>query len=142
MFAPILIVEDDAALARVIDRNLSSRGYRVLWVETSSASVHALEAGCPLLVLLDIDLPDGSGWDVLRAMRGQGCLDTPVIVMSGLFPNRRLLKELGCTGVLEKPFPIETLIRLVGERAECPSTAAFHGGQTGGIRARDGGGEI
>jgi DNA-binding response OmpR family regulator len=75
--------------------------------------VTALEEGCPSLVLLDVDLPDGSGWEVLRALRRQGCQDTRSIVITGLRPNGHLVRELECAAVLEKPFPIETLVRLV-----------------------------
>jgi DNA-binding response OmpR family regulator len=63
--------------------------------------------------LLDIDLPDGSGWEVLRGLRTAGHSDVPVIVMSALRPNPRLCKDLRPTGVLEKPFPMEALLRQV-----------------------------
>src|SRR5579884_2055525 len=109
----ILIVEDDTALAGAIARNLAADGYTA----RSAGSVHeastSLHGGCPLLVVLDIDLPDGSGWDVLRSLRATGCSGTRVIVVSALRPNPRLATELGCFAVLEKPFPMESLLRLI-----------------------------
>ena len=113
MTRSILVVEDDATLVRSIVRNLSVRARRSRSAETVSAALHALEEECPILVLLDIDLPDGSGWEVLRALRAGTCRDAPVIVMSALRPNIRLVGELQCAGVLEKPFPMESLLRLV-----------------------------
>lgn len=109
----ILVVEDDPALVHAIDRNLSVRGYATESVTTVAAATAALERDCPALLLLDIDLPDGSGWDVLRALRTADCAATPVIVVSALRPNPRLVKELQCVAVLEKPFPMESLLRLV-----------------------------
>jgi DNA-binding response OmpR family regulator len=66
-------------------------------------------------VLLDIDLPDGSGWEVLRALRAGGHQDVGVVVMSALPPNPRLIEEFGCVAGLEKPFPMDTLLRLVSQ---------------------------
>lgn len=114
----ILLVEDDPALVHAISRNLSVRGYETENATTVAEALPALNSRCPALVLLDIDLPDGSGWDVLRALRSTGCNDTPVIVISALRPNPRLAKELQCVAVLEKPFPMQSLMRLAIESLE------------------------
>jgi DNA-binding response OmpR family regulator len=67
----------------------------------------------PDLLLLDIDLPDGSGWEVARELRARSRALVPIVVVSALHPNERLVHELGCMGFLEKPFPMEALIRKV-----------------------------
>jgi DNA-binding response OmpR family regulator len=109
----VLIVEDDPALVHAIIRNLSVRGYATESAMTVADAVAAVDSSCPAVLLLDIDLPDGSGWEVVRALRANGCGDTPVIVISALRPNARLAKELRCAAVLEKPFPMDSLLRLV-----------------------------
>jgi DNA-binding response OmpR family regulator len=109
----VLIVEDDPALVHAIDRNLSVRGYVTQSVTGIGQALAALEEGPPDLMLLDIDLPDGSGWEVLRALRAAGPSRTQVIVISALRPNERLAKELRCVAVLEKPFPMDSLLRLI-----------------------------
>jgi DNA-binding response OmpR family regulator len=109
----VLIVEDDPVLVHAISRNLSVRGYVTESAMTVADALSILNKPCPALLLLDIDLPDGSGWEVLRALRAAGCGDTRVIVMSALRPNPRLAGELRCMAVLEKPFPMESLLRLV-----------------------------
>jgi two-component system KDP operon response regulator KdpE len=111
----ILVVEDDTTLVRSIVRNLTARGYAVRSAETVATAVQALDVECPDLVLLDIDLPDGSGWDVLRSLRAGTCADAAVIVISALRPNARLAGEFRCVAVLEKPFPMESLLRLITE---------------------------
>ena len=113
MAVSILVVEDDATLARSLIRNLVARGYAARGATTVAAAAAALGECLPALVLLDIDLPDGSGWEVLRELRAARRAHVAVIVMSALRPNMRLVDELGCAGVLEKPFPIASLLRLV-----------------------------
>lgn len=111
----VLVVEDDPTLARSIARNLDARGYATRCALTVAGAAAAIREGCPEVVLLDIDLPDGSGWEVLRGLRAGDYADAAVIVMSALQPNRRLCAELGTMAVLEKPFPMESLLRLVAQ---------------------------
>jgi DNA-binding response OmpR family regulator len=115
MAGPILIVEDDQTLMRSIARNLEARAYVTLQAPSIADADRAMAQVVPALVLLDIDLPDGSGWEVLRTLRATGHADVPAIIMSALRPNHRLAEELGAMGILEKPFPIESLVRLVAE---------------------------
>jgi CheY-like chemotaxis protein len=123
---PVLVVEDDPTLARAIARNLSARGYAVRSATTVADATAAIAEADPALVLLDIDLPDGSGWEVLRGLRAAGHSDVPVIVMSALRPNPRLCDELDAARVLEKPFPMEALLRQVATllgRSATPAVA-------------------
>lgn len=66
-----------------------------------------------MLLLLDIALPDGCGWDVLRELRTRGREDVPVIVMSVLGLDARVVADQRCAAMLQKPFPMESLLRLV-----------------------------
>lgn len=116
--ATVLIVEDDPVLVRVITRNLVARGYATDSAPTVARAIEVVHRDLPALLLLDIDLPDGVGWDALRTTDGVG---VPVIVMSALRPNPRLCAELRVAGVLEKPFTMELLVRLV---ATCSGRSA------------------
>lgn len=113
--ATVLVVEDDPALLHAISRNLAVRGHDTECADTVAGALAALTHNRPDLLVLDIDLPDGSGWDVLRALRAGGGADVPAVVVSALRPNPRLAADLACVAVLEKPFPMESLLRLVGE---------------------------
>lgn len=118
--AQVLIVEDDATLAHALARNLAARGYASQSAASVAAATALLREHPPALMLLDIDLPDGSGWEVLRSLRAGGHLTVPVIVMSALRPNARLITELGCVGTLEKPFPMDSLLRLIADYIGSP----------------------
>lgn len=136
----VLVVEDDPTLAWAIERNLTARGYAVRSAATVEAALRALGDGVPRLALLDIDLPDGSGWDIARHLR-QAKTASPevlpeawpkVLVMSALRPNQRLVQDLAVAGMLEKPFPMESLLRLVasclgGSTDASPAEAGLEG---------------
>ena len=68
-YGTILVVEDEATLRQVITRNLEARGHAVRGAETATEALRHLSDRTPDLMLLDINLPDRSGWDVLRELR-------------------------------------------------------------------------
>jgi DNA-binding response OmpR family regulator len=121
----ILVVEDDPTLVRAITRNLTVRGYAARSATSVAAALAALQEERPDLILVDIDLPDGSGWEVLRALNEGNNAQVPAIVMSALRPNPRLCAELKTVGELEKPFPMESLLRLVAQSTGRPKEPIF-----------------
>src|SRR5689334_526112 len=68
----VLVVEDDPRLRLVLARNLASRGCRVREAASAEEALLALRADPPDLMLLDINLPDRTGWDVLRELTAAG----------------------------------------------------------------------
>jgi DNA-binding response OmpR family regulator len=108
----ILIVEDEATLRRVLSRNLVSRGYLVREAGTAAEALGAVLAECPDLLLLDINLPDRSGWDVLREIQARG-LAVPTVVVSAVRASPSRLAEFRPLAYLHKPFPLDALLRLV-----------------------------
>jgi DNA-binding response OmpR family regulator len=126
--ARILIVEDELALRRVITLNLVRRGHTVVEAD----SVFTANEACAVssepfdLILLDINLPDQTGWDVLRYLEEcgrsvpQGGIAgkpdrslPPIIVMTAVPPKQSRLDEFQPAAVLLKPFPIAALLRLI-----------------------------
>lgn len=109
-----LLVDDEASLRQALARSLGARGHRVDQASTAEDAVAALtEADTPYdLLLLDINLPDASGWDVLRAMRQSGTA-IPTVVFSAIPPSVQRVREFRPLGVLTKPFPIDALLRFV-----------------------------
>jgi len=108
----VLLVEDEATFRRVIARNLSGRGLLVREVGTADEAVAVSTAHRPDLMLLDINLPDHSGWDVMRELRQLG-IDVPTIVVSAVRVSQSRLEEFHPMAYLPKPFPLEALLRLV-----------------------------
>ena len=127
----VLIVEDDDLLRRILTRNLVLRGYTVAEAASVVEADDALEASpTPFdLILLDINLPDQTGWDVLRHLEtrrgastisGQRQPKPAVIIMSAVRPPQCRLDQFQPAAALLKPFPIGTLLRLT-ERVLTPS---------------------
>lgn len=110
----VLLVEDEVHVRRALARSLQAWGHDVTEADTAELAQAAIVAIDFDLMVLDINLPDATGWDVLRN-RGAG--DTPVIVISAIPPSVVRLHEFHPFGVLHKPFPIESLHRLVDKVA-------------------------
>jgi len=114
----VLVVEDDNVLARIIERNLSARGVRVLRAASVGEALAAIAVARPDAMLLDIDLPDRTGWDLLRSLQTRD-MKIPAIVVSGTRVTPERLAEFKPIAYLPKPFPLDALLRLViGEEAE------------------------
>jgi DNA-binding response OmpR family regulator len=110
---PILIVEDDDSLRGVVARHLRARGWSVAEAASAEAAAGILDGGVePSLVLLDINLPGETGWDLLRhgALANPGA--PPVVVVSATTIGPRRLREFGVAGYLPKPFALETLLEV------------------------------
>jgi CheY-like chemotaxis protein len=121
--ARILVVEDEAPLRRIIVLNLARRGHTVIEAENIASAEEALAAFARQfdLILLDLNLPDRTGWDLLRSLEQANDHAHPevstrlpaVIVITAVRPVRSRLEEFHPAAVLLKPFPIEALLRLI-----------------------------
>jgi DNA-binding response OmpR family regulator len=110
----ILLVEDDEALRRILAGHLRRHGYDVIEVDSAESALEHLDsAPPPALVLLDINLPGGTGWDVLRSPVMRAAERPPVVVASAVTVSPRHLTEFEVEGYLPKPFPLETLLQTV-----------------------------
>ena len=125
--ARILLVEDDAVLRELLQRNLEVRKHQVCVAEDAESALRSLQTIHFDLVILDINLPDQTGWELLRIAQREGCLCTrelngraatlPVVVVSAVRVSLARLKEFPLLAYLPKPFPIEALLRLAEEAA-------------------------
>lgn len=106
----ILLIEDDTVLGDAVRAHVASLGYGVDWLTRLDDARDAL-AGVPYeLVLLDLNLPDGSGLDLLRALRQQGCR-VPVIILTAQDQIAARIEGLnsGADDYLVKPFDLSEL---------------------------------
>lgn len=117
----VLLVEDDGSLRAILVRHLASKGFRVAEAASAEAAAEQLAGGLrPRLVLLDLNLPGGTGWDLLRGAAFADAGRPPVVVTTATTVNPSRLRELAVAGYLPKPFAMETLVatveRFVGAR--------------------------
>jgi CheY-like chemotaxis protein len=119
--ASVLIVEDETLLRHILTLNLARHGYTVAEADSVDSAIEALTAfSRPFdVILLDINLPDNTGWDVLRYLRqredGVATIErrSRVVIMTAVRPAQRRLDEFHPDAVLLKPFPIDALRRLI-----------------------------
>lgn len=112
----VLLVEDDDRFRWVVARNLQAAGYMVFQAASLREAADKIEVK-PQLMVLDIELPDGTGWEVAKWLEGITS-SVPIIMMSGYTePSPRQLKQFEPKAFLAKPFPIQDLMRLVDQYA-------------------------
>jgi len=131
----VLMVEDDLALAAIVVRHLRARGHDARAAASVDDARELLRAGFrPTVVLLDINLPEDSGWSLLRG-RELATAGSPLVyvVSATSIPSARL-HEFGVAGFLPKPFAMQTLIDVV-ERAAPPEEGAAETIPGGGLDA-------
>lgn len=106
----ILLAEDERTISRLISQVLTAAGHEVHGVQSAADAIDRLTGGGFDLVLLDLHLADGDGFQVVDSMeRGSG-FHPPVVVMTGersfAFDDPRAARV---AGVLAKPFDLEEL---------------------------------
>jgi DNA-binding response OmpR family regulator len=109
--AHILVIEDEAKLARFLETGLTYEGYRVSVVGDGTAGLAAARTQNPDLVLLDWMLPEISGLEVCRQLRLTGNR-VPVVLMtaSGEVAARAAGLEAGADDYVVKPFSLQELL--------------------------------
>ena len=111
----ILVVEDDGSISKLLNIILDQQGYIVTVAANYESALAAVQNAEPSLVLLDIGLPDGNGLDLLKWIRDDAGLSTPVVVLSAFRQDENVQRafELGANDFLSKPFrPKELMARL------------------------------
>lgn len=100
----ILIVEDEAAIAETIVYALQTEGFTPVWTSTGGAALEVCRQQPVALAVLDVGLPDMSGFDVCRALRRTGSL--PVIFLTARSGEVDTIVglELGADDYMAKPF--------------------------------------
>jgi CheY-like chemotaxis protein len=110
--APVLVVDDDAAIRDAVRDVLEGEG---ILVETATDGADALQKVSrhqPKLVLLDMRMPVMDGWGFASALRELG-MELPVVVMTAAADAKRWAAEIGAVGVVPKPFGIAELVSAV-----------------------------
>ncbi|MGB3211152.1 MAG: response regulator [Desulforhopalus sp.] len=120
----ILVVEDSKTARKVVSLVLGRKGYNIIEATSGTEALLAIEGVTPDLVLLDVMLPDMTGYEVLTAIRkSSGLSDVPVVMLTGKrAPGDRLKGMLsGSNEYLTKPFNPAKLLSVLGKYLE-PST--------------------
>jgi DNA-binding response OmpR family regulator len=134
----ILVVEDEAPVARGLEYGLKAEGFTVVVAGNGKKALEAARSVHPRLALLDVRLPDMSGFDDLKTLREEG-LTLPIIMVTARDEevDKVLGLELGADDYVVKPFSLRELIsrvraalrRAYGELAASDGPAVMHFGE-------------
>ena len=117
----VLVVEDDAVLNRVIQTALERAGYRTYASETCADGLALATREMPRLLVLDVNLPDGTAWDLLEDIRrGRPDDEVPVIFISSDSVSRTQLRKHGVDRFFPKPFHMTLFVEAVKELLHSP----------------------
>lgn len=120
----ILVVDDDVALRDLLDRTFRRDGHHVVAVASAEAARDVLSGRGTDVVVLDLDLPDGSGIDLCQALRREGTT-VPILMLTAhsAVANRIASFDSGADDFLAKPFAVAELcarVRALARRRDMP----------------------
>jgi DNA-binding response OmpR family regulator len=107
----ILVIEDDPAVAEGLLEGIGREGFGVHWESTGGGGVAYARESAPQLIVLDVRLPDGSGFDFCRQMRQLG-LRQPILMLTVEADelDKVLGLEMGADDYLTKPYRLRELV--------------------------------
>ncbi|MBJ7594835.1 MAG: response regulator transcription factor [Candidatus Dormibacteraeota bacterium] len=125
----VLVVDDDAMIRKAVRLTCESEGYEVTEVERGADALAAVEAMRPDMVLLDLMMPDMSGFDICREIRRAGHR-VPVVILSAKSDEIDVVLgfEIGADDYIQKPFrPRELLARIAAHLRKVHEPSARNG---------------
>lgn len=112
----ILYVEDEEILRKLVRHTFMCRDYQIVEAEDGAEAVEMAERLCPDIILMDLQLPEISGYDAIIAIKQNPALENiPIIALTGfaLEGEEEKAREAGCDHYITKPFDPLALVEIV-----------------------------
>jgi DNA-binding response OmpR family regulator len=111
MKTTVLLVEDEPALAEIVNESLQSKGFTVIHAPTAAAAFKEYYSAKPDIIVLDVMLPDGDGFDIASTIRVTD-IETPILFLTSRSRPEDVVNgfEKGGNDYLKKPFSLSELI--------------------------------
>ena len=109
----MLIVDDEPGIIEFMEVGLRQEGLAVVSASTAAAGMKAVRAMTPDLAILDVGLPDGDGFDLLRRIRAESSIPVIMLTARGEVEDRVRGLDLGADDYVAKPFHFEELMARV-----------------------------
>jgi DNA-binding response OmpR family regulator len=109
----ILVVDDDPDLLALVSFALAQSGFAVVKAANVGSAIQAFSSEAPDLAILDINLPDGTGFDICAAIRRQSRIPVMMLTVRGEEEDLVRALDLGADDYLTKPFSPRTLLARV-----------------------------
>lgn len=107
----ILVVDDEPPIRKLLRLGLGTQGYSVVEAMNATTAIEQIALTQPDLIVLDLGLPDLSGYELLRRWRDEGS-DLPVVILSSRTDEGGIVQalELGADDYITKPFGMNELV--------------------------------
>jgi CheY-like chemotaxis protein len=109
----ILVVDDDPPILTLMKNLLREFGFDAVVAGTGTQALAAAREQTPDLVLLDINMPEMSGTEVIRALRRDHAGQLPILILSGEPMAPAEVQALGANGAVQKPFDVPELMQQI-----------------------------
>jgi CheY-like chemotaxis protein len=109
----VLVVDDDEHIVAILSEVLSDEGYRVVSARDGAEAIAVVRRDKPDVILLDLMMPNVSGWSFLDMYRRTPPPHAPVIVVSAIPQAALKLPEEDVQQVVRKPFSVDRLLEVV-----------------------------
>jgi len=108
----VLLIEDDLSVGRGLNDLLRSEGYEATWVRVAGEACSAARRTRPHVAIIDLNLPDGNGADLIPLLRAEHS-DLPIVISTG-HVELNLSKEKNRICALMKPYELTDLLHAIG----------------------------
>ena len=125
--AKILIVDDEQDFLHIMNDGLKAQGFDVAVASDGLSAIPIAKEQKPDLILLDIAMPAGNGFTVMKRLKNMTPLSmTPIIIITGLDKPEYIedAKKAGAQGYLKKPFGMDELLEKIQEALKKPNAVA------------------
>lgn len=119
---PLLVIDDNADALQLFERYLSGTRYDVTGTRDPQQAQSLAEHMGARLIVLDVMLPDVSGWEVLARLREHPATRAVPIVVCTILPEEQLALDLGAAAFIRKPFTRRKLLATLDRYARLPQT--------------------
>ena len=109
----ILVIDDDLAVRDLMSRSLTKLGFRVVAASSGEEGLRLAKQIHPLVITLDVIMPDWDGWTVLNKLKADSDLAEIPVIMVTIVDNEAMGRDLGASGYLIKPVDRERLVTLI-----------------------------
>lgn len=111
----ILYVEDEILNSRLVKKMLKPMNCEVIDAETATQGLQAADEQLPDVILMDVNLPDISGYEATRQLKQSALSHIPVIILTADMTSRteQACLDAGCDAFLNKPVSSAALIRAI-----------------------------
>jgi adenylate cyclase len=109
----ILVIDDDLAVRDLMSRSLTKLGFRVVAAASGEEGLRLAKQLRPLVITLDVIMPDWDGWTVLNKLKADSDLAEIPVIMVTIVDNEAMGRDLGASSYLIKPVDRERLTTLI-----------------------------